>query len=53
MNNYFGGTEETGGGERDDNAITDARYEAYREAIVSQGEKLVRVIGDSITLSGN
>ena len=48
MTNFFGGTAATGGGTRDDNAITDARFEAYRTAIVAQGVKLIQVIGNSL-----
>src|SRR5439155_24493858 len=49
MTNFFGGTAATGGGTRDDNAITDARFEAYRTAIVAQGKALLLVIGNSLT----
>jgi hypothetical protein len=49
MTNFFGGTPTTGGGTRDDNAITDARFEAYRTAIVAQGKALLVVIGNSLT----
>lgn len=48
MNNYFGGTPATGGGTRDDNAITDARVEAYRDAIVAQTTRLLQVVGNSL-----
>lgn len=48
MNNYFGGTPQTGGGTRDDNAITDARVEAYRDAIVAQTSRLLQVVGNSL-----
>jgi hypothetical protein len=48
MTNFFGGTEATGGGTRDDNAITDARFEAYRTAIVAQGKNLLLVIGNTL-----
>lgn len=52
LNNFLRGTPETGGGARDDNAVTDARFEAYRTAIVAQSENLVIVVGNSLTLSG-
>jgi hypothetical protein len=52
VNNFFGGTVNTGGGTRDDNAITDARFEAYRTAIVAQGQKLIVVIGENVALKG-
>lgn len=45
MNNFFNNNV---GGPRDDNSITDARFEAYRSAIVKQGEKLVLVVGNSL-----
>jgi len=48
MNNYFGGTPTTAGGTRNDNAMTDARYEAYRTAIVAQTRNLIVVIGNSL-----
>ena len=48
MTNFFGGTANTGGGVRDDNAITDARFEAYRTAIVAQTKALLLVIGNSL-----
>jgi hypothetical protein len=48
VNNFFGGTATTGGGTRDDNAISDARFEAYRTAIVAQAIKLIQVIGNSL-----
>jgi hypothetical protein len=48
MNNYFLGTPASGGGVRNDNAITDARYEAYRTAIVQQTKNLLVEIGDSL-----
>ncbi len=48
MNNYFGGTPATAGGVRNDNAITDARYEAYRTAIVAQTKALVVEVGNSL-----
>lgn len=51
MNNYYNGTAAAGGLPRDDNAISDARYEAYRTAIVAQGEKLVVVVGNNLTLT--
>jgi hypothetical protein len=48
MTNFFG----NGGtpGARDDNAITDARFEAYRTAIVQQTRNLLVVVGNSLTL---
>ncbi|MDB5821061.1 MAG: hypothetical protein JWQ11_4701 [Rhizobacter sp.] len=48
MTNFFGGTATTGGGIRDDNAVTDARFEAYRTAIVAQAKNLVVVVGGSL-----
>ncbi len=36
------------GGTRDDNAITDGRFEAYRTAIVAQAKKLVVTVGESL-----
>lgn len=48
MTNFFGGTATTGGGTRDDNAMTDARFEAYRTAIVAQGKALLTVVGNSL-----
>ena len=45
MNNYLGPTT---GGVRNDNAITDSRYEAYRTAIVAQTRNLLVVIGNSL-----
>ena len=33
---------------RDDNAITDARFEAYRTAIVAQGKNLMMVVANSL-----
>lgn len=48
MNHYFTGRAETGGGARDNNAITDARYEAYRTAIVGQTRNLLLVVGNSL-----
>jgi hypothetical protein len=50
MTNFFGGTASTGGGKRDDNAITDGRFEAYRTAIVAQAQKLVQIVGESLVL---
>jgi hypothetical protein len=50
MTNFFGGTTSTGGGTRDDNAITDGRFEAYRSAIVAQAQKLVQIVGESLVL---
>ncbi len=49
MTNFFGGTPTTGGGVRNDNAITDARFEAYRTAIVGQTKALLISIGESLT----
>lgn len=46
MNNY--NTPTTTGLPRDDNAITDARFEAYRTAIVQQTANLLRVVGNSL-----
>lgn len=48
MNNYFGGTPATAGGTRNDNAITDARYEAYRTAIVAQTRALLLEVGNTL-----
>ncbi len=48
MNNYFGGTPATAGGTRNDNAMTDARYEAYRTAIVGQTKALLVEVGNSL-----
>ncbi len=48
MNNYFGGTPTTAGGTRNDNAITDARYEAYRTAIVGQTKALLVEVGNTL-----
>lgn len=48
MTNFFGGTAGTGGGTRNDNAITDPRFEAYRTAIVAQTKSLLLVIGNSL-----
>lgn len=45
MNNYLGATT---GGVRNDNAITDSRYEAYRTAIVAQTRNLLVVVGNSL-----
>ncbi|HEY4065542.1 MAG TPA: hypothetical protein VGM74_01490 [Burkholderiaceae bacterium] len=50
MTNFFGGTVNTGGGTRDDNAITDARFESYRTAIVTQAQRLVQIVGESLVL---
>jgi hypothetical protein len=50
MTNFFGGTATTGNGTRDDNAITDARFEAYRTAIVTQAQRLVQIVGQSLVL---
>ena len=46
MTNFF--TPATGG-PRDDNAITDARFEAYRTAIVAQTKALLVVVGNSLS----
>jgi hypothetical protein len=46
MTNFF--TAATGG-TRDDNAMTDARFESYRTAIVAQSRALLLVIGNSLT----
>ncbi|MBE0548253.1 MAG: hypothetical protein IH627_11510 [Rubrivivax sp.] len=48
MTNFFGGTPETGDGTRNDNAITDPRFEAYRTAIVAQTKALLVVVGNSL-----
>lgn len=48
MNFYFDGNSETGGGVRDDNAITDEKFEGYRTAIVAQGRNLLKVVGESL-----
>lgn len=48
MNYYFDGKAESGGGVRDDNAITDARYESYRTAIVGQSINLLKIVGESL-----
>lgn len=48
MNYYFDGKAENGGGVRDDNAISDVKYEGYRTAIVGQGRNLLTVIGESL-----
>jgi len=45
MTNFF--TAATGG-VPDDNAMTDARFEAYRTAIVAQTKKLLVVIGNNL-----
>ncbi|MFS2053479.1 hypothetical protein ACEN8K_32025, partial [Variovorax sp. CT11-76] len=36
------------GGVRDDNAMSDARFEAYRTAIVAQGKRLLVAVGNSL-----
>jgi len=48
MTNFFGGTVTTGGGARDDNAVSDARFEAYRTAIVAQTKNLLLVVGNTL-----
>jgi hypothetical protein len=48
MNNYH--TPATTGQPRDDNVISDSRYEAYRTAIVEQSRRLAVVVGESLTL---
>ncbi|WP_424461739.1 hypothetical protein [Ottowia sp.] len=48
MNYFHDGVEANGGGVRDDNSYTDARFEAYRNAIVAQGEKLLTAVGESL-----
>lgn len=48
MTNFYGGTVASGGGTRDDNAITDGRFEAYRTAIVAQGKNLILTVGNSL-----
>ncbi len=53
LNNFLGGTPTTAGGARDDSAISDTRFEAYRTAIVAQGEKLVAVVGNSLAFRRN
>lgn len=45
MNNYFNATI---GGVRNDNAISDGRYEQYRTAIVQQTKNLMLVVGESL-----
>ena len=50
MTNFYGGTAASGGGTRDDNAITDARFEAYRTAIMTQAQRLVMIVGQSLVL---
>ncbi|MEF7616751.1 hypothetical protein V4F39_22745 [Aquincola sp. MAHUQ-54] len=45
MNNYYGGAV---GGTRNDNAMTDGRFEAYRTAIVAQTKALLTVVGNSL-----
>ncbi|SDB84603.1 hypothetical protein [Acinetobacter boissieri] len=48
MNYYYDGTVINGGGTRDDNSITDTRYESYRTAIIGQSINLLKVIGESL-----
>lgn len=48
MNSYFDGVAANGGGVRDDNSFTDARYESYRTAIVAQTQNLLKVVGESL-----
>ncbi len=47
MNNYYTGTGAIGG-TRNDNAISDERYEQYRTAIVQQTKNLLVVVGESL-----
>jgi hypothetical protein len=49
MTNFQGGTPTTGGGTRNDNAITDPRFESYRTSIVQQTNNLLVIIGNSLT----
>jgi hypothetical protein len=46
MNNYH--SPGVTGQPRDDNAISDSRYEAYRTAIVQQSVNLAKVVGESL-----
>lgn len=46
MNNYFMGASTAANGPRNDNAITDDRYESYRTAIVAQTKALLVEIGN-------
>lgn len=48
MNNFFNGTQQAGGFARDDNSYTDARFEAYRAAIVEQSKRLAVIVGESL-----
>ena len=48
MTNFFTGNPASGGGTRDDNAMTDARFEAYRTAIVAQTRNLLKVVGNNL-----
>ncbi|AVK06293.1 MULTISPECIES: hypothetical protein [Pseudomonas aeruginosa group] len=48
MNNYYTGSPASGGGARNDNAISDARYEAYRSAIVAQTRALLVGVGNAL-----
>ena len=48
MTNFLGSADAPETGTRDDNAITDSRFEAYRTAIVEQGKNLLVVIGNSL-----
>lgn len=48
MNQFHDGSEANGGGVRDDNSYTDARFEAYRNAIVAQGRNLLKTVGESL-----
>lgn len=48
MNNYYTGVPASGGGARNDNAISDARYEAYRSAIVAQTRVLLVGVGNAL-----
>ncbi|WP_198299089.1 hypothetical protein [Bordetella genomosp. 13] len=48
MNNFYNGTAAAGGFPRDDNSYTDARFEAYRTAIVEQSKKLAIAVGEAM-----
>ena len=48
MNNFYNGTAGAGGFPRDDNSYTDARFEAYRTAIVEQSKRLAIGVGESL-----
>ncbi len=48
MNNYYTGVPASGGGARNDNAISDARYEAYRSTIVAQTRALLVGVGNAL-----